>query len=403
MPITTLLFDLDDTLLGNDMDRFVPPYFQSFAAHVAEQVNPQVFVKGLQAGVTAMIANDDPRRTLEQAFGDSFYPGLNLKPEAFTPLLESYYAEKYPALRAVTQQKAEAREVIGWAVGAGYKVVIATNALFPKSAILQRLEWAGVPASEFEYALVTTLEFMHFAKPHPEYYAEILALVDSRPEECLMIGNDWEQDIAPANALGIATFWVSASKTPTQNHARPAGIGSLSDFQRWAAGPGNLENLPTLPLTAAAVRAQQAAGLAAIMGVAQSATEALWTYRPAETEWSLTEIMCHLRDTELEVNLPRLQIMLNETNPFISAIESDPWALEREYQVQSGPAALAAFAEARRAKLAMLDGLTAEQWLRPARHAIFGPTTLQELVNFTVEHDRLHLRQMRENLKLSAL
>lgn len=403
MAITTLLFDLDDTLLGNDMDRFVPPYFKSFAAHMTGKVDPKAFVKGLQVGVQAMMANTDPRRTLEQTFGEAFYPGLNLDAGTFMPLADSYYAEKYPELQSVTQPVAAAREVIAWAFAQGYKVVIATNALFPKNAILQRLEWAGISADEFPYTLVTTLEFMHFAKPNPEYFAEILALVDSRPEESLMVGNDWEQDIAPAHALGLHSYWVSATGTPTQNHAQPVGVGTLADFLKWASTPGNLEELEPLPTTPRAVQAQQAAALAAMLGMAQTATPEDWERRPAPGEWSLTEIACHLRDTEIEINLPRLQVILNDTNPFISAIESDPWAEERNYQEQSGPKALAAFAEARRTKLAMLAKLSEAEWQRPARHAIFGPTTLQELVTFTVEHDRLHLRQMRENLKVSAL
>src|SRR5574341_812870 len=48
-------------------------------------------------------------------------------------------------------------------------------------------------------------------------------------------------------------------------------------------------------------------------------------------------------------------------------------------------------------RLALLDGLSPADWQRPARHAVFGPTTLQELLAITIiEHDRLHLRQLKE-------
>jgi hypothetical protein len=40
----------------------------------------------------------------------------------------------------------------------------------------------------------------------------------------------------------------------------------------------------------------------------------------------------------------------------------------------------------------LLRGLTNE-WDRKARHAIFGPTDMEELVKFIVEHDKLHIRQ----------
>jgi hypothetical protein len=45
-------------------------------------------------------------------------------------------------------------------------------------------------------------------------------------------------------------------------------------------------------------------------------------------------------------------------------------------------------------QLALLEGLKAEEWSLSARHAIFGPTQLHELVNITAGHDRLHIRQV---------
>jgi FMN phosphatase YigB (HAD superfamily) len=400
MPITTLLFDLDDTLLGNDIRKFIAPYFQSLAAHVAPIVDPQKFVSNLIAGTQAMIANTDPRRTLLQTFGETFYPGLGTTDAQLQPHIDSFYVQKFPALRRETHTVPMARETIQWAFDSGFKVVIATNALFPRTAIRQRLQWAGVSADEFPYALVTTLEFMHFAKPSPEYYAEILALVDSRPEETMMIGNDWAQDIAPAAQLGLHTFWVAGpGATAPENHAHPAGVGALADFLNWGRSDG-LGSMSSIPSTPRAVRAQLAASLATLLELTKDVSPESWSRRPRETEWSLAEIACHVRDVELEVNQPRLRKMIEETRPFISAIDSDTWAVERDYKSQPGPAALAAFAEARMETLALLDRLTPEDWTRPARHAVFGPTTLQELMAITiVEHDRSHLKQARENLK----
>jgi FMN phosphatase YigB (HAD superfamily) len=404
MPITTLFFDLDDTLLGNDIEKFIPPYFRSFAAHLSNLVDPQVFINRVLAGTQAMIANRNPRRTLEQVFYDTFYPGLGVTADQITPYINSFYAERFAALQTETSQIPAARQAVQWALESRLRVVVATNALFPRSAVLQRLAWAGVSADEFDYSLITTIEFMHFAKPQPEYYAEVLALTDSRPEEVLMVGNDWLQDITPASVMGIHTYWIAPDGAPAPaNHASPVGSGTLADFLAWARTPGNLSTLAPLPVTPRAVRAHQAASLAAFVESTRHAAAEAWPRRPREGEWSPTEIACHLRDVEIEVNLPRLRKVLDEPNPFISAVESDPWAVARDYQSQSGPAALAAFADARQAKLALLDGLAAEQWQRPARHAIFGPTTLQELVALTVEHDRVHLKQIKENLRPAGL
>ena len=89
----------------------------------------------------------------------------------------------------------------------GYRVVIATNPLFPATAIEQRLDWAGV--RDFPYALVTTMENSHFSKPNPRYYEEILAKIQSAPETTWMIGDNPTNDIIPARTLGLKTWWIT--------------------------------------------------------------------------------------------------------------------------------------------------------------------------------------------------
>lgn len=397
MPLTTLLFDLDDTLLGNDINQFIQPYMARFAEHMSLVTPPQNFLSGLLAGTREMMDNHDPRRTLQQRFAEQFYPLANAPAATLDPQIETFYTEKFKGLRSETWVIPAAREAVQWALSSGLQVAVATNALFPRTAILQRLEWAGVSAIEFPYALITTYEFMHFAKPRPEYFAETLAWLDRRPEEAMMVGNDWSQDIAPAHEAGLRTFWIAPNTAqPPANTAHPTGQGSLAQFLSWAKE--TLNSIEPLPATPRSMRATQVGALAVILGSARGLPEADWGWRPTPESWSLTEIACHLRDGEIEVNLPRVKRILEEDNPFISAVALDEWAAERHYQSQSGPEALEAFANAREEKLALLDGLSPDDWKRPARHAVFGPTTLQELVTFTNEHDRLHLRQMRGNL-----
>jgi hypothetical protein len=102
---------------------------------------------------------------------------------------------------------------------------------------------------------------------------------------------------------------------------------------------------------------------------------------------------------DAEVNLPRLQKFTQESNPFIPAAITDPWAEERQYIHQDGLQALHAFLGNRLQILTLLDSLTAEGWQSPARHTIFGPTTLAEMVGITAGHDRLHIQQFTNTLK----
>ena len=113
----------------------------------------------------------------------------------------------------------------------GLKVVIATNAVFPISAIEQRLAWAGVPVTEFDYDLVTSYKNMHSAKPNSTYYTEILAKIDCVPETAVMVGDSWENDIVPAKEAGLYTYWINEDNPGEPPDSKLInGYGSLKEF-----------------------------------------------------------------------------------------------------------------------------------------------------------------------------
>ena len=85
-----------------------------------------------------------------------------------------------------------------------------------------------------------------------------------------------------------------------------------------------------------------------------------WTENPQPGEWSFTEILCHFRDVDNEINLPRIHKVLNEANPFLPGIDSDKWAEERLYYCQNGNEALRDFTASRIQLLDILDDLKPE-------------------------------------------
>ncbi len=391
--IKTLLIDLDDTLLDTNMGEFLPAYFDRLANHLSDLAPRDRLIACLLEAVQAMNDNLDPTRTLKSVFDERFYPALGVTELDLQARVASFYTDEFPALRRLTRVRDEAPEFISQTRQADFELVLATNPLFPRSAITQRLAWSGVPAESSDFSLITSYETAHYTKPNPEYYAEILGKLGRPCSEAAMIGDNQEADLAPAVLLGMHAFHV----THTPNGSFPGG--SLSEATIWlqadeAARPLDEGSPATPPQVLARLRGY----LAALLGLTDGVLAGRWQKRPSTSEWSPVEIVCHLRDVELEVNHVRVEQILNQPGAFISAADPDQWAEPRRYLDQDPHEALARFTDARIETIARLASLDHQAWRLPARHALFGPTTLIELVSLAVDHDLVHLGQLRHAL-----
>ena len=390
--ITTLLLDLDNTLLGNDMEEFIPTYLKRLGAYMADMVPPDRFITELLRGTRAMMENLDPTISMEQAFADAFYPALGLPESVVKSQIGDFYTTVFPTLQALTTHRPEAEQLVQSAAEAGLEVVIATKPLFPLTAIEQRLAWAGIAVEHYDYALITSYEHLHFSKPHPEFYAEILGRLGKSPHEAVMIGNDPEDDLVPAQTMGMSVFHISDSPLD----AFPGGL--LNEVIPWLERITN-QNRPEAVNLSKILLARLRGYLAALISMTANLDEKFWTRRPTDGEWAPIEIVCHLRDVEKEVTLPRVETILTETDPHLPPFDTDRWAEERDYIHQSSFDALTDFIQIRKQTISLLATLNMEEWSRSARHSLFGPTTLSEVVNIATEHDLIHLAQMRSTLE----
>jgi hypothetical protein len=124
----------------------------------------------------------------------------------------------------------------------------------------------------------------------------------------------------------------------------------------------------------------------------------LWRWRPGPGRWSALEVLCHLRDTDRDVFLPRLGIMLAERSPEFPDVDMSGWEVARAYNEQSPAAVLEEWSEARRAVLARLAPLGRADWARVGIHRVRGPYPLAELARYWGDHDLSHRRQIAEAL-----
>jgi FMN phosphatase YigB (HAD superfamily) len=265
-----LLLDLDGTLLGNNADQFVRAYFNAFGEYFSSKFPKEKVLKELKAGSAKMIANANPEKTLEMVFDESFYPALSVTKEQLEPEINRFYSEVFPELKRYTHTLPEAKRLVDLALRRGYEIVLATNPLFPQTAIEQRLEWAGLPVNQVPFRMITTYENFHFCKPNPAYYAEILCNLAWPAAQVIMAGNDPDMDILPAQTMGMLTYLVTElgnqTDTPISNKT-----GSLKEFPEWLEMTENGQMLSV----AKAPKALSAALLANLAVLPNKRTDAL--------------------------------------------------------------------------------------------------------------------------------
>jgi FMN phosphatase YigB (HAD superfamily) len=393
----TLLLDLDDTLLDTNLDVFVPVYFRALSQHLAKHVEPNLTARALVAGMNLMTASEDSTRTLEEVFETDFYVQLGVSKRDLIHVIDKFYKDVFPTLARYTQQRPDAVPFIDWAVARGFRIAIATDPLFPRRATYCRLRWAGFDPEHFE--LVSTFEHFHFTKTHPAYFAEVLGRLGWPEGPVLMVGNDPERDLLPAQRLGLKTFLIDgqASSSPGFEEGR----GTLADLRLWLESI-DLSTLEPSFKSRDAVLAIMTSTPAVLRGLSAALTEEQWRHGPTGEEWALNEIICHLRDTEREIHQEQLNLMIDREGAFIPRPDSGVWANERQYLNVDGTSALAEFAAARIDTLKTLKGLDENIWERSARHAIFGPTNFLEVTSFMADHDRLHVHQAWKTLQSAA-
>ena len=213
--IRYILFDLDGTLLPMDMDVFTRSYFKDLIKFAYSKGYDQTIdlVSVIWAGTAAMVHNDGTRSNGE-AFWEKYTELTGREGSSDEPMFDEFYATVFDNARNYVGFTKEAAKTVNMLKEKGYKVVLATNPIFPKVATDKRIDWAGLDKDDF--LLVTTYENSTFAKPNPKYYTQVLNKLGLRPEECLMVGNDAKEDSSALEA-GIDFFLITDCLVNSEN------------------------------------------------------------------------------------------------------------------------------------------------------------------------------------------
>lgn len=231
-----ILFDLDGTLLPMDIELFEKGYFKGLCEAITELSSKEV-IASVWEGVKAMVKNDGSV-TNREAFAKAFTEAAGMDYYENEERFLEYYRVGFQECAKVCGITDVSRKIVETLQKKGYTVAIATNPIFPEIATYSRLRWLGIDPESL--SLVTTFDNSHTAKPNPAYYQEVCDKLGVKPEDCIMIGNDVEEDGCAAT-LGIEVKLVTdcllnTKKLPMDSFEQ----GSLEDVLVWA------ENLPEM-------------------------------------------------------------------------------------------------------------------------------------------------------------
>lgn len=388
----TVLFDLDDTLLATNMGDFLPAYFTGLGKALAGLGSEEQITQQIHFAVQQMAANRDPARFLKDIFSEHFYPPLGTSEDACRQKISAFYDHAFPKLAALVQVKPEARSIIQWCQSQDFNLAIATNPLFPETATRQRITWAGLDTSDFQF--FSTYENFHFTKPNLCYYAEVIGRLGWPEGPIVMVGDDLQLDLLPADQMGLHTFWVDPGRKKIQ---RPHG--ALSDVTHYLASQevqtANLQ-LPNNPEVLLAVLRATPAVMDSWLNSHRA--HALHHSRK-KGEWSVNEIFWHLADYEEQVYLPQWQQLIENPGKTLPHRDPSQWEYERGYAFRQPDDAFQQFLSRRMASLDLIVELFEQGLLDlSVHHTIFSKATVAELVGFAAKHDRLHLRQCYQSL-----
>ena len=194
MKLKTLLIDLDGTLLGAHSFWlslfFTFNFVNSLRKHGFSVLEAASILHKLQLSMRQK--SHQKNGVINWTKAVTFFSQLSGKSlEDSKKILTSTSLLCFQKSRATLYSQPEAKEFVAWAKN-HYRLILATNPLWPLEVVLYRLAIAEIAENNFEF--ITHAGNMSASKPHVEYYQELQLMKDLKAESCLMIGNDEKKD-----------------------------------------------------------------------------------------------------------------------------------------------------------------------------------------------------------------
>lgn len=115
---------------------------------------------------------------------------------------------------------------------------------------------------------------------------------------------------------------------------------------------------------------------------------------PKEGEWSLHEVMSHVRDTEVNAFTYRVDLILkSDSPPAVASFDQEEWSKEHYSPDEPLKDIVAEFRAARRKLVKLLRGTRDSDWKRYAVHPVYGNIPIEYIALHSYTHTLEHMQQ----------
>ncbi len=208
-----LIFDADHTLIDFEADE--REAFRRIFRECGVEADAETLARCRQLSVKtwddAGLSNVGDE-TIQRTYHDLYRSHLTL---LFTRIFREYPAPISPReaedkfLRYLEDGGAQVRDAepvlaaLSCHSGGDYKICVATNGL-------HSIQTGRLRAMEKYFYRIYISEDIGVIKPLSAFFSRVLSDLKASPDECLMIGDSLESDIAGAEGAGIASCWLNA-------------------------------------------------------------------------------------------------------------------------------------------------------------------------------------------------
>ncbi len=220
-----LLIDLDNTLLGSHKRQLHWSFIRAFISEARNRglgFWSALSLLHILKKETTRIGSSQTNVERALLAIRSRYPAQFLDDLSVHTLIQTVFTRCRPQFFTLPQ----ARPFLDWAKKRGdFRMVLATNPIWPLAVVELRLAWGGISGDEFEW--ITHGEVMRSAKPSLDYYRQTITHLGVDAKDCLLIGDSVTKDL-PAHELGIPVFLLDTRIQ--EDHQKEIYVGDLQSL-----------------------------------------------------------------------------------------------------------------------------------------------------------------------------